>query len=67
MQNIEHPIIREIEKSGYPYSYENVKYPRCPICNEETSAFYRNIETGDIVGCNCCVKEIDAWETQEPE
>ena len=38
--------------------------PRCPVCGEETDTFYQN-QDGDIVGCDQCVKALDAWDYLE--
>lgn len=37
------------------------KPPRCPVCLAETDTFYRNRDY-DIIGCDCCVRSVDAWE-----
>ena len=33
----------------------------CPVCGSECNLFYQN-EDNEIVGCENCVHEIDAWE-----
>ena len=38
--------------------------PRCPICGAETDTFKRD-HFGDIVGCDECVKDVDAWDWRE--
>ena len=40
------------------------EYPRCPVCGEETDTLYQD-GMGDIVGCERCLEQIDAWERQE--
>ena len=35
--------------------------PICPICGEETDTYMRDYY-GDIVGCDQCVKAVDAWD-----
>lgn len=35
--------------------------PLCPICHRETDTLYRN-EDYEIVGCDGCLKAIDAWD-----
>lgn len=37
--------------------------PSCPICYRETDTLYRN-QDHDIVGCDNCLKAIDAWDWQ---
>ena len=36
------------------------EYPHCPVCDQECSYVYKNV-FGDIVGCDECLKEYDAW------
>lgn len=57
----EHPIVRNLIKTGYPYGEENIEWPRCPICKEETDIYYVN-EKNEIIGCEFCIKEEDAWD-----
>ena len=38
--------------------------PCCPICGEETDTYFRDYY-GDIVGCDSCVKPVDAWDWRE--
>lgn len=40
--------------------------PRCPVCGSEAETLYES-ENGDIVGCDGCVKTVDAWEWEERE
>lgn len=56
----DHPIIRNLEQTGYPDGREP-KTPRCPICDRETDTFYKDRD-GDIFGCSECVTRVDAWE-----
>lgn len=45
---------RPVEPKGYDL-------PRCPVCGEETDTLYKNAE-GEIVGCDACIREVDAWD-----
>lgn len=56
----DHPVIRNMERTGYPDGKEP-KYPLCPICGAETDTFYRNKDL-DIIGCDECVSTVDAWD-----
>lgn len=56
----DHPVIRRMERSGYP-SGKEPKFPRCPICDEETDTFYKD-KCGDIAGCDNCICTCDAWD-----
>ena len=49
----DHPVIRNLERTGYPDGKEPT-YPRCPICDAECDTIYRNKEL-DIVGCDVCI------------
>ena len=33
--------------------------PICPVCGEECSWIYK--QGGEVIGCNNCVEEIEAW------
>ena len=61
----DHPIIQNMERTGYPDGKEPT-YPHCPICDGETDTFYKN-KDGDIIGCDECVKTVDAWEETSGE
>lgn len=59
----DHPIIENMERTGYPDGKEPV-YPHCPICGEECDTIYRD-NAGDIVGCGECISTTDAWEVED--
>ena len=40
------------------------KLPMCPVCGEETDTLYKNIY-GEIVGCDVCIRTVDAWEEKK--
>ena len=48
----------------YPDVPEPEGPPRCPVCGEEAETFYQD-RNGDIVGCDNCVKALDAWDYVE--
>lgn len=52
---------REPERPLEPKDY---KVPRCPVCGEETDTLYKNIYE-EIVGCDGCIRTVDAWEEKE--
>ena len=52
------PWIREAERDGYPGGDE--PEPECPICGRICDDLY--LVDGDVVGCGCCVKRVDASE-----
>lgn len=56
----DHPVICNLERTGYPDGKEP-KYPVCPMCGEETDTFYKTIG-GEIVGCDSCIRSVDAWD-----
>ncbi len=59
----EMPSVERAERTGYP-SHSIRQWPVCPVCGAETDALYRNMD-GDIVGCEACVRTVDAWEEEE--
>lgn len=61
--NIENPIIRNCERTGYPDG-KSPKYPICPICGDECDTVYKN-QLNDIVGCDNCIERTsnDEGET----
>lgn len=58
----DHPIIENLERTGYPDGKEPT-YPRCPICGEECETIYKSKDY-EIVGCDCCIRTTDAWEVE---
>ena len=56
----DHPVIQNMERTGYPDGKEPT-FPICPVCGEECEEIFRD----NIVGCDICIKQSDAWE--EPE
>jgi len=61
---LDDPIIRSMEATGYPPWIDPDRVPRCPICGEECSRVFKDTY-GDIVGCDECITECDAWEAEE--
>ena len=55
----DHPEIARTLVSGYP---DAVRFPMCPVCGEETDTFIKSRLSGEILGCDNCVSESDAWE-----
>lgn len=60
MPELDNPIIRNMERTGYPDGKEP-QYSICPICGEECDTLYRN-KYLDIVGCEECVTTIAACD-----
>lgn len=56
----DHPVIELMEQTGYPDGREPA-YPVCPVCGREADTFYEDSD-GNIVGCDECIKKVDAWE-----
>lgn len=64
MQQIpDHPAIRNAERTGHPDG-KDPAYPVCPVCGEECERVYTN-RYSDVVGCDVCLTDGDAWE--EPQ
>lgn len=38
--------------------------PHCPVCGSECEHVYRKDMTDEILGCENCITEQDAWETE---
>lgn len=58
----EHPVIRNLEHTGYPDGREP-EYPHCPLCGAECDEIYK---AGDvIVGCDVCLRKVNAWQCDE--
>ena len=51
----------EPERSLEPKDYD---LPVCPVCGEETDTYYKN-KDGVIVGGDCCIETVDAWEEEK--
>lgn len=62
--DLEHPDITRALETGYPYDTET-EYPICPNCGSEAETFMLNTITGEILGCDECIKGRDAWELVE--
>lgn len=64
MMNIpDHPVIANMERTGHPDGREP-KPPRCPVCDKEFETLYKD-RYGDVVGCDCCMTTVDAWDYEE--
>lgn len=59
----DHPVIQNMERTDYPDGKEPT-FPICPVCGEECEEIFRDKDL-NIVGCDICIKQSDAWE--EPE
>ena len=58
----DHPVIRNMERTGYPDGKEP-EYPICPVCGEECETIYKSKDY-DIVGCDECIRSTDAWDVE---
>ena len=56
-----HPDIIKAEKFGVPMQEEIY----CPMCGCECEKFYKHGK--EIIGCDYCIDEVDAWEEMENE
>jgi len=63
MEMLEHPVVSNLMRTGYPDGKEPL-YPRCPICGAECNMVHRNGDL-EIVGCDVCMSTDDAWEAPE--
>lgn len=56
----DHSAIRQAEMEGTPECIG----PHCPVCGEACEQVYCNSD-GEVLGCDVCVKTMDAWEAEE--
>ena len=56
----DHPVIANMERTGYPDGREP-QPPRCPVCDKECETIYKD-RSGDIFGCDRCVTAVDVWD-----
>lgn len=59
----DHPVIRNMERTGYPDGKEPAEY-RCPVCGKECESIFKYKATGEIVGCDKCIDCVDPWEVE---
>ena len=59
----DHPVIENMERTGYPDGKEP-HYPVCPVCGEECDTLYTG-KDGEVFACDNCVSTKDAWEAPE--
>ena len=43
----------------------NEEYPICPNCGRECCWLYKDSNTGEILGCDECIDEKDAWDVPD--
>ena len=60
METPDHPIVQNLERTGYPDGKEPV-FPICPVCGEECDTMYKD-RYGAYVGCDACMKTVNAWD-----
>lgn len=59
----DNPIVRNMERTGYPDGKEPT-YPCCPVCGQECETVYKT-KTLEVIGCDRCLRPVDAWESSE--
>lgn len=64
--NLEHPVITNIEQTGYPDSREP-EWPVCPVCGKEAETFYYSSQRHEIVGCELCLTARESWLSWEAQ
>jgi len=53
--------IREAEMYGMP----SAEYPECPVCGKVCHTIFADRDSGDVYGCDRCVKVLDAADWLE--
>lgn len=61
--NLQHPLITHMMQDGTPDGRKE-RYPICPCCGEECDTAFVD-QFGDVVGCENCMMEHEAWERPE--
>lgn len=56
---LEHPDITRMNTYG-TLSNDEEKAIFCPVCGKECESFYKYGR--EIVGCDMCIKQVDAYE-----
>lgn len=59
----DHPVIRNMERTGFPDGKEPAT-PKCPCCGEECETIYTD-RYGAHIGCDICVTTKNAWEVKD--
>lgn len=62
MKDIQDPIIDMMERYGGPPEESGIV--RCPVCGEECEDYYLD-EAGNVIGCESCVRRVDAWSHRD--
>ena len=60
------PWIREAERKGIP-PYDDLPDPVCPVCGKECVTIYLDDGCLNVIGCDNCIRKMDACEWQEEE
>lgn len=60
----DHPTIRNLLRTGEPDGQYH-RPPICPVCGEECDTLYLQGKAGEVVGCDMCIRSVDAWECEE--
>ena len=60
METPDHPIVQNLERTGYPDGKEPA-FPLCPVCGEECETMYKD-HYGAYVGCDVCMETVNAWD-----
>lgn len=59
----DHPVIRNMERTGYPDGRAPREY-LCPVCGAECVTVYTNF-LREAVGCDVCLEEKDVYDYYE--
>ena len=61
----DHPVIRNMEHTGYPDGKEPVEY-RCPICGFDAENYYVS-RRHEVIGCENCIETVPYYEIETEE
>lgn len=59
---LDHPVITNMERTGYPDGGEP-DLILCPLCGGECETIYRRKEDREILGCDLCIESVEPWGT----
>jgi len=57
-------VLRPYALPDRPLDPPEPKEPICPLCGKACDIVYKE-PGGDIVGCDNCLRAVDAWECSE--
>ena len=60
----DHPVIQNLIRTGEPDGRVH-REPTCPVCGSLCDTLYLQGVAREVVGCEQCIRSVDAWECEE--